>query len=259
MIQPKIEEQPLLSTDVNVEPSLASENPLRDPTGYNDAPSQPWFAPNWNQPNPSTLPYPVSGPSALQDHPLVRDMTTPRTLTENPMGGLYFGSPSLGAYHPMFNGINAGESSGSRPMSQSGPPPAYQDQGQIPENQSACSNAAMLNGMYSLLSGNIHNLQLPEYQHWLHNVSQNQQLPPAGALNIPPTNFSSGIPNTNQLPLGNLQGADAQGMANGQWNNFDLGLGLDSALDVNGAMTDIWSMAPNNFEWVHMRFMWYRC
>jgi hypothetical protein len=107
------------------------------------------------------------------------------------------------------------------------------------------TNAAMLNGMYGLLSGNIYNLQLPEYQQWLHAVSQNQQpVIPASTAQPAATNLGAA-----QANLDPFQPVPTPG-SNGQWHNFDFGIDLNVAQDVNGAMADIWSMAPNNFEYV---------
>lgn len=243
MIRPKVEED---ASPAHVADAIPSSLPPRNPpdnlNDHNTA-AQPWFAPSW-QSEPTALSFTGSAPSALpNDHPLARDMRAPPAM-DRPASGLNLTSPALVGNYPMFNGATFGEAT-SRPTSQPGPP-LYQNQGQdSSETQPTSSDAAMLNGMYSLLSGNIYNLQLPEYQHWLHNVSQNQP-PYTGIPDIHPNSNFSAIPN--QLPLGNYQGADAQGIPNGQWNNFDLGLNLDSALDVNGAMTDIWGMAPNNFE-----------
>lgn len=122
-----------------------------------------------------------------------------------------------------------------------------------PDMSTSSSNTAMLNGMYSLLSGNIYNLQLPEYQQWLHAVSQNQQHPDLrdfsgmpGSTTNPASNSFAATPM--QLP-GFADGPGPQVSFDGQWNNFDFGIDLNAAPDVNGAMADIWSMAPNGFEY----------
>lgn len=129
-----------------------------------------------------------------------------------------------------------------------------------PDMSTPSSNTAMLNGMYSLLSGNIHNLQLPEYQQWLHAVSQNQQHPdlrdlsgmPGSMANPASTSFAA---TPMQLP-GFSDGPGPQVSFDGQWSNFDFGIDLNAAPDVNGAMADIWSMAPNGFEYDSKDMRW---
>lgn len=153
------------------------------------------------------------------------------------------------AYHPSSNrNANASAQSAHPGSVQPSSIPQYENSGlqgsDIPTPE---TNAAMLNGMYGLLSGNIYNLQLPEYQQWLHTVSQNQQ-PGITAFAAHPAVTDLG---TAQANLGPFQPVPTPG-SNGQWNNFDFGIDLNVAPDVNGAMADIWSMAPNNFEYVSL-------
>ncbi|KAJ9092550.1 hypothetical protein QFC21_006781 [Naganishia friedmannii] len=152
--------------------------------------------------------------------------------------------------YPVENIVNRASAARIQPLG-----PSLGNDGFVGDASS--SNAAMLNGMYSLLSGNIYNLQLPEYQQWLHTVAQNQQLV-ANLTSGPPTaahmsqmGVSSEQPLAGALNNGimDLSTFNENGMPNLlPWDNMSLGVDLAAAPDVNGAMADIWSMAPNNFE-----------
>lgn len=166
------------------------------------------------------------------------------------------GAVSPRTYHALFgNGVHPVENIINRSSAPPAPPlgPSFGNEGFVSDSSS--SNTAMLNGMYSLLSGNIHNLQLPEYQQWLHAVAQNQQLL---------ANLTGGTPITSHMPITststeqpfsdtlngmmNTSAFNANGMPNVPWDNLSMGVDFAAAPDVNGAMADIWSMAPNNFE-----------
>lgn len=257
-LRPKEEAQTLPAPDAPTEDSAShTGSHSHSATGLNDPSAQPWFAPSWRRSESSFLPsIPAPGSSALpNERPSASDTTTTQPSRERP--DIHYGAISPRTYNSMLNGgVNPVDCAIQYPIGQPVQHPSAQNFGEsLSENQSHSSNAAMLNGMYSLLSGNIYNLQLPEYQQWLHTVSQNQQLPPLDNIPgiHPDPNLPTMTPTMNQNPMGAFPpSADSQGMSNGQWNNFNLGFNLDSGLDVNGAMTDIWSMAPNNFEYVQI-------
>ncbi|KAJ9112249.1 hypothetical protein QFC22_006333 [Naganishia vaughanmartiniae] len=196
-----------------------------------------------------------SGPSLLPNGQLQTQFAEPMTQPwrESQTSNVNHGALSPRTYHALFgNGSHPVENVVTRPTAVPMQPlgPTFGNDAFVGDASS--SNAAMLNGMYSLLSGNIYNLQLPEYQQWLHTVAQNQQLV---------ANLTSGTPTATHMqqlteqsftstPNGMMNPAafNANGMPNLPWENISLGVDLAAAPDMNGAMADIWSMAPNNFE-----------
>lgn len=240
------------SREIRSDPALMQSAP-RTNTSFKGSISDPQTLPL--QPSHTSAP---RGPSVLPNDGMQARYAEPiaQPWGESQASNTGLGAVSPRTYHALFgNGIHPIENVVNRPSATSmlPPGPALSNDGFVGDASS--SNAAMLNGMYSLLSGNIYNLQLPEYQQWLHAVAQNQPLVANVTSGTPAAPHSSQMSASTQQPFaGTLNGMmnpaafDANGMPNLPWDNMSLGVDLATAPDVNGAMADIWSMAPNNFE-----------